>query len=619
MDEEENNLIETPIQKKVYQIRIKSNSKKKKIDSFVCNDYDDSIDEVDPNITLKEVVRDINKSSAEYIDDNSNDEDNKGNSSNDEDNEDSHSAKKEQNTEDYDSVKTPPVKKRGRIKKIVRANENKSSSIKRGRRPRKSNDESKKQTIGSKRKGREYKVEDDDDNDGTKRMKKKIDHKEAKVKRKTNQKNTKRKIVDESSSRFEVTTTSSKAKKHKKNIKISDKNKKNIKIRTRTTPTTLFNAMSILNVDRKKCLYKMGFGSMIGMAIHELPGMLGFYVIDNLDTETNVLSLTDNSILVTSQSMHDILGIPMGGCLLESLASRSPDDPFIKEWFSQFGEKNEVWPNDITDVIVSTKDADKLFKINFLMLFANTMGLCETSGVCNVNILKKIRDDGWVEKIDEKLDEGLSRFPDCKKLNKSHEKFEENTTGIDNDDTTGIDKESDSPDCQMESNSPAFDDDNQKNVGCSILDLDDAKLDVYNGSDLRSPYEYLPVHVRKPVLDIEKIVADTLFEMIGSKLDLIFESQSGIGLSHLEMETLTSTLMVSAYRKVFVQYLYYVKHPKAEAIEKAKIKRMKMSWRTTRNSTDCGVFTMLHMESYIGAEEEWKCGLAKESKNKMNN
>nr|GEY12840.1 hypothetical protein [Tanacetum cinerariifolium] len=47
----------------------------------------------------------------------------------------------------------------------------------------------------------------------------------------------------------------------------------------------------------------------------------------------------------------------MGGCSLESLESRIPDDPFIKKWFSQFGDKNEVWPNDITDVIVSTNDA----------------------------------------------------------------------------------------------------------------------------------------------------------------------------------------------------------------------------------------------------------------------
>nr|GFB81208.1 hypothetical protein [Tanacetum cinerariifolium] len=85
-------------------------------------------------------------------------------------------------------------------------------------------------------------------------------------------------------------------------------------------------------------------------------------------------------------------------------------------------------------------------------------------------------------------------------------------------------------------------------VGCSILDLDDDKLDVYNGPDLRSPYEYLPVDVKKLVSDVEKIVADTLFAMIGSKWDLIFESQSGHGLNHLEMETLTPTLMVSAYK-----------------------------------------------------------------------
>nr|GEX46683.1 hypothetical protein [Tanacetum cinerariifolium] len=188
-------------------------------------------------------------------------------------------------------------------------NENKTSSIKRRGRPRKNNDESKKQTIGSKRKGREYKVEDDDDNDGTKRMKKKMDHKEA-------------------------------------------------KIRTKTTPTALFNATAILNVDRKKCLYEMGFGSLIGMEIHEIPGMLDYIKM-------------------------------------------------IKE---------------------------KCYNIHQDLIF-----------------------------IREELDEGLSRFPDSKKLNMFHEKFEETTTGIDNDDTTGIDKENYSPDCQIESDSPASsNDDNQK-------------------------------------------------------------------------------------------------------------------------------------------------------------
>nr|GFA14909.1 ubiquitin-specific protease 13 [Tanacetum cinerariifolium] len=60
---------------------------------------------------------------------------------------------------------------------------------------------------------------------------------------------------------------------------------------------------------------------------------------DNFDTETNVLSLNDSSILVTSESVNDILGIPMGGCSIESLEPRTADDPFIKEWLSQFGER----------------------------------------------------------------------------------------------------------------------------------------------------------------------------------------------------------------------------------------------------------------------------------------
>ncbi|GJW32981.1 hypothetical protein Tco_0053013 [Tanacetum coccineum] len=149
-------------------------------------------------------------------------------------------------------------------------------------------------------------------------------------------------------------------------------------IRTRTTPTALFSAMGILNADRKKCLQEMGFGSMIEMPLHEIPGML-----------------------VTPQSVHDLLGAPIGGTSIESLTPRKPDDPFIKEWKSQFGEKSEVRPNDITDVIVSSNDVGSLFNMNFLMLFANTMAcVCETSGACSMYILKQISNDVRVENLD---------------------------------------------------------------------------------------------------------------------------------------------------------------------------------------------------------------------------
>nr|GEV00991.1 hypothetical protein [Tanacetum cinerariifolium] len=252
-----------------------------------------------------ESLMNIYKSSTEYTEDNSNDEDN----------EDSHSAEEEQNTEDSDSVK-----KRGRPKKIVRANENKSSSVKRRGRPKKSNDKLKKQTIGSNRKGREYKEEDDDDNDGTKRMKKKMYHKEAKL------------------------------------------------------------------------LY------------------LHCTKFDNFDV------------------IHQISAIKHW----KSVQMKHREKIEIEK-YGRFGmlPKKEA-------LNLQSEDYIKMIKEKYYNIHQDLIS------------------------VREKLDEGLSRFPDSKKLNMFREKFEETTTGIDNDDTTGIDKESYSPDCQMESDSPASDDDNQK-------------------------------------------------------------------------------------------------------------------------------------------------------------
>nr|GEV27128.1 hypothetical protein [Tanacetum cinerariifolium] len=492
------------IQKKVYQRRIKSNSKKKNIDSFVCNDYDDSIDEVDSNLILKEFVRDINKSSAECTEDNSNDKDN----------EDSHSAEEEQNTKDSNYVKTPPVKKRGCPKKIVRANENKSSSVKRRGRPRKSNDESKKQTIGSKRKGREYKVEDDDDNDGTKRMKKKMDHKEAKVKRKRNQKNTKRKFVDESSSEFEVTTTSSKGKKHKKNIKI----------RTRTTPTALFNAMAILNVDRKKCLYEIGFGSMIGMKIHELPGMLESGNSDLQSMKNKERNEDVHHVLSEDDKVDDSCSATRVCFVIEGDEVKLSEVEDVEKEKQQIGNEDDRVVDDSDTTIPDSITKGKGVKF-----------------IKNANVLV----DDVPNEVNVLVDDVPNEMIKCSLKEEKISNEELRSQSFKG--NVGAEVAVDS---QIQS---------AEDVGCSIPDLDDAKLDVYNGPNLRSPYEYLPVDVKKPVSDVEKIVADTLFAMIGSKL-------------------------------------------------------MKMSWRTTRNSIDCGVFTMLHMESYMGAEGEWKCGLAKESK-----
>nr|GMC46990.1 uncharacterized protein LOC109175178 [Ipomoea batatas] len=48
--------------------------------------------------------------------------------------------------------------------------------------------------------------------------------------------------------------------------------------------------------------------------------------------------------------------------------------------------------------------------------------------------------------------------------------------------------------------------------------------------------------------------------------------------------------------------------------------RLGMSWRDNNNKVECGVFTMRHMETYMGkGTKGWECGLEKENKEQLNN
>ncbi|XP_031128889.1 uncharacterized protein LOC116030714 [Ipomoea triloba] len=47
-------------------------------------------------------------------------------------------------------------------------------------------------------------------------------------------------------------------------------------------------------------------------------------------------------------------------------------------------------------------------------------------------------------------------------------------------------------------------------------------------------------------------------------------------------------------------------------------KRMQMSWRDSKNRTDCGVYLMRHMKTYVGqGVPKWECGLGKGETTKL--
>ncbi|GJT11969.1 hypothetical protein Tco_0859011, partial [Tanacetum coccineum] len=73
-------------------------------------------------------------------------------------------------------------------------------------------------------------------------------------------------------------------------------------------------------------------------------------------------------------------GIPVGGTSIFDLLEIPLDDLFVKLWFKQFHPKplKDIHASDIAEKLVLAKRVDFMFKVNFLMLFANVMGTADT-------------------------------------------------------------------------------------------------------------------------------------------------------------------------------------------------------------------------------------------------
>ncbi|CAI9285833.1 unnamed protein product [Lactuca saligna] len=67
-------------------------------------------------------------------------------------------------------------------------------------------------------------------------------------------------------------------------------------------------------------------------------------------------------------------------------------------------------------------------------------------------------------------------------------------------------------------------------------------------------------------------------------------------------------------KEYIVDYLKSHNHPKADMFSHVMPHRLEMSWKTINNSIHCGVFTMRHMETYMGGSmNEFKVGFKNEA------
>ena len=82
---------------------------------------------------------------------------------------------------------------------------------------------------------------------------------------------------------------------------------------TRTSPRVLYDAISRLNVTQQKTVKDMGLGVLLEMTLKGIPYKLGFYVVDALDTKEKHLKVHQAVTPISIESIHEILGLPIGG------------------------------------------------------------------------------------------------------------------------------------------------------------------------------------------------------------------------------------------------------------------------------------------------------------------
>nr|GEX19875.1 peptidase C48, SUMO/sentrin/Ubl1 [Tanacetum cinerariifolium] len=172
---------------------------------------------------------------------------------------------------------------------------------------------------------------------------------------------------------------------------------------SRTIPSSFFHAIRDAKVNMKSFMEDIGFSALHSVNIDTLLNRLARFVVRALDSKTYNFYLKTGVVHVTAEKVHEILGLPIGGISLYDLPERREDDEFVQLWLSQFASKKKkrIFATDIAEKLVRSTRVDFMFKVNFLMIFANVMGKADTMrAFVNLSVVRRIREDTNIAGLD---------------------------------------------------------------------------------------------------------------------------------------------------------------------------------------------------------------------------
>ncbi|KAJ9549058.1 hypothetical protein OSB04_021601 [Centaurea solstitialis] len=122
-------------------------------------------------------------------------------------------------------------------------------------------------------------------------------------------------------------------------------------------------------------------------------------VVYNFDSTNMVVRTTKGPIEVMTQSVHEILGLKDEGIDLFTLKTDDEWKEKLDDWKAQFGGELHIRGKHLLQKIMDSNSADMNFKLNFIILFMNSMGETMKMGTINTCLIKHLGKGLEFEKI----------------------------------------------------------------------------------------------------------------------------------------------------------------------------------------------------------------------------
>lgn len=172
------------------------------------------------------------------------------------------------------------------------------------------------------------------------------------------------------------------------------------RVHVRVSLFSLHRLIPNLSPKQRQDVTDMGFGSVLGFKIKDVPTKLGFWLLENFNEDTCVLDVDGKQISITKETVRDVLGLPMGCVAVESRDETDFRHPLVVEWKRQFGKQERYKHIPVEKQICTQADGGWMFKLNFLVLYFTSIGESNKNATVNLRFMSCIADENDIPLFD---------------------------------------------------------------------------------------------------------------------------------------------------------------------------------------------------------------------------